>query len=342
MEVIIGIDIGGSLVRVGATDIEGKLLALREAPIEARQGPEAGLKRIAGLIESLLKDEGMAATPEKISLMGIGIGCSGPVDPERGVVNNPYTLPTWENVPLGPWLEQHFQVPTRLENDADVAALGEYWQGAGKGVKRLYAVTVGTGIGTAMILNGQIYRGLDGCHPEGGHQVIDPRSGVICYCRVEGCWESLASGSAIARMAREAVEASQVLDGESIHEFTRMKASELRASCLQKEELESLDARRVVEAALQGDPLARKVIEKAAFYLSLGVLNVVLLFTPDMIVLSGGVMENVMLFMPTLEETMQRHNLMVPADRVVIRQAELGSHAGVYGAAYTILQRLTL
>jgi len=193
-----------------------------------------------------------------------------------------------------------------------------------------------------MILNGHIYRGMDGCHPEGGHQVIDPRSGVICYCRVEGCWESLASGSAIARMAREAVEASQVLGEESIDEFTQMKGSELRSSSLQKADLESLDARLVVEAALQGDPLAGKLIEIAAYYLSLGVLNVVLLFTPDMIVFSGGVMDNAELFLPTVQETIKRYNLMVPSDRVVIRQAELGSHAGVYGAAYTILQRLTL
>ena len=342
MEVIIGIDIGGSLVRVGATNVKGKLLALREAPIEARRGPQVGLERIAGLIELLLEDRDIAGAYEKANLLGIGIGCSGPVDPERGVVDNPYTLPTWENVPLGPWLEHRFNVPTRLENDADAAALGEYWQGAGRGVKRLYAVTVGTGIGTAMILDGQIYRGLDGCHPEGGHQVIDPSSGVDCYCLAQGCWESLASGTAIARMAREALDVSMVLDGESIHELTQLNASDLRASSLQEVDLKRIDARLVAEAALQGDLLAQKVIEKAAYYLSLGMLNVVLLFTPDMIVLSGGVMDNAELFMPTLEESIKRHNLMVPADRVAIRQAELGSHAGVYGAAYTILQRLQL
>jgi glucokinase len=134
MDIVIGIDIGGSMVRMGAIDMQSELLALRESPIEARRGPQEGLERIAGLIEELLHDENVEGTTKTISLRGIGIGCTGPVDLVQGVVNNPYTLPTWENVPLRTWLEERFGVPATLENDADMAALGEYWKGAGKGV----------------------------------------------------------------------------------------------------------------------------------------------------------------------------------------------------------------
>lgn len=339
MDIVIGVDIGGSVVRVAAINTQGELLALRESPIEARRGPQAGLERIAGMIEELLRDESVEGAAQTTFLRGIGIGCTGPVDPVQGVVNNPFTLPTWENVPLRTWLEERFSVPARLENDADVAALGEYWKGAGKGVKRLYAVTVGTGIGTSLITDGQIYRGFDGCHPEGGHQVIDP-SGPLCYCGAHGCWESLASGSAIARMAREAVKAVYDLEGEYNNGQTQVEARAMRKSPLRNVDADRIDARFVAEMAQKGDSLAMKVIEKAAYYFSLGVVNVVLLFTPDLIVLSGGVMRSAELFMPALQEAMQRYNIMVPADKVRIRQAQLGSYAGVYGAAYTIVQRL--
>jgi glucokinase len=341
MDIVIGIDIGGTLVRVGAVDTQGKLLALRESPIEARRGPQAGLERIAALIEELLHEEAVAGAAGTTKLLGIGIGCTGPVDPVKGIVNNPYTLPTWENVPLSPWLERRFSVPVRLENDADAAALGEYWQGAGIGVNRLYAITLGTGIGTALITDGKIYRGVDGCHPEGGHHVIDP-SGPSCYCGAHGCWESLASGSAIARLARQAVESTLDLDGDYTDGYSPGPAGAMPDTSISNTEPELINAHLVAEMALKGDPLAMEVMEKAAYHFSLGVVNIVMLFSPEMIVLSGGVMKSAELFLPALREAMQRHSVVVPADKVHIRQAQLGSYAGVYGGAYTILQRLKL
>src|SRR5215212_6266468 len=142
-KVIVGIDLGGTIVRAGAFDSQGKLRVVRETPIEAARGPEFGLSKIQGLVEQVLAESGTA------SLVGIGIGSTGPLDPVRGLINNPFTLPTWENVPILEWMQESFDVPVTLENDADTAALGEYWQGAGQTAKRLYAVTVGTGIGTA-------------------------------------------------------------------------------------------------------------------------------------------------------------------------------------------------
>ena len=336
MDIVIGIDIGGTLVRVAGTDLQGELLGLREAPIEARRGPRAGMEKIARLIEGLLEEQGAADRAEPVNLLGIGVGCTGPVDPVSGIVNNPYTLPTWENVPLRSWLEGHFSVPVRLENDADVAALGEYWKGAGQGFERLYAITVGTGIGTALVIDGEIYRGLNGSHPEGGHQTIDP-AGPQCYCGARGCWESLASGPAIARMAREMVAGYRDPDEAGDRQ---LEPAEIRRSPLLEMDDDRIDARTIARLAENDDPLAVQIIARAAHYFSLGVANIVLLFTPDLVVLSGGVMKSAALFMPTLKEVVMWFDGIVPAGKVQIRQAELGAHAGVYGAAYSILQRL--
>lgn len=309
--IVIGVDLGGTLVRAGAFDGDGNLLTMQEAPIEARRGAQAGLQRIAELVELVWQESGVGG------LAGIGIGCTGPLDVIRGTINNPYTLPGWENVPIVPHLQGRFGVPVTLENDADVAALGEYWCGAGRGIKRLFAVTVGTGIGTALILDGQIYRGLNNAHPDGGHIVIDP-SGPPCYCGANGCWESLCAGPAIAREAQQADLSGSVL------------------LAMANGEREKIDARMVAEAARAGDPPATRIIEKAAHNFSLGIVNVITLFVPEMIVLSGGVMKSADLFLPTLRRVIARHSVMVPATDVRIEPAQLGAYAGLYGAAYTI------
>jgi glucokinase len=294
--IAIGVDLGGTLVRVGAFDLDGQLLGQNEASI-ASIAPDSGL----GLIEQLIQ-----ATFDYVhasSLLGIGIGATGPVDAVRGVINNPYTLKGWSNVPIVERLNKTFNVPVRLENDADVAALGEYWQGAGREAKRLYAVTVGTGVGTSLIVDGKIYRGVDGSHPEGGHQLIDP-NGPKCYCGHRGCWESLISGSAISNLAQES---------------------------------KNMDASTIAEAARAGDPAALSIMQKAARDFSLGIVNIISFFVPDVIVLSGGVMKSADLFLPTLEETLKTPNPMVPFDRVHILPAQLGYYAGLYGGAYIIL-----
>lgn len=306
--IAIGMDIGGTLVRVGAFDSAGNLFSQKEASI-ASTGPARGLR----LIEDLIHE-----TVDSVNapLLGIGIGCTGPLDTIRGLVNNPYTLEGWSNVPILERLRNTFSVPVILENDADAAALGEYWQGAGRSAKRLYAVTVGTGVGTALIVDGEIYRGVDGSHPEGGHQLIDP-NGPECYCGYRGCWESLISGTAITKIARSVMSEEQLLAlGGSDH----------------------LNARTIADAARAGDPAAGEVMQKAARDFSLGMINVITFFVPDIIVLSGGVMKSADLFLPTLERTLKTPNPMVPFDRVQILPAKLGYYAGLYGGAYMILR----
>lgn len=295
-KIAIGVDLGGTHVRAGAFDEQGQLLGQAEAGI-ASIGPDDGLGIIEQLIQSILESVNAS------TLLGIGIGSTGPLDPLRGTINNPYTLAGWSDVPIVKRLNQVFRVPVRLENDADGAALGEYWQGAGRGAKRLYAVTVGTGVGTALIVDGKIYRGVDGSHPEGGHQLIDP-NGPECYCGHRGCWESLISGPAIANAGRDIL---------------------------------NMDAASIAEAARRGDKSALAIMKKAARDFSLGIVNIISFFVPDVLVLSGGVMKSADLFLPTLEQTLKTPNPMVPFESVRILPAQLGYYAGLYGGAYMIL-----
>ena len=318
--ILIGVDLGATMVRAGAFTPAGEMLAVDQTEIQARRGPKIGFERICDLIVRLLQ----ALPTSERQLLGVGVGSTGPVDALTGVIVNPGTLPGWENVPLVAWLEQRFDAPAFLDNDAAVAALGEYWMGAGRGVSRLYAVTLGTGIGTSCVIDGQTYRGAGGFHPEGGHQIIDP-DGPLCYCGAHGCWESLASGTAIARAARQAA-LKQPGSGFAV----RVAGN-----------LERIDARLVAEAALQGDPLARAVIGRAAEYFAMGLFNLLMLFFPDVIVLSGGVMHSSELFMPAIQRMLHSAIPYLPTAQVDIRLAQLGYYAGIYGAAYAILNRIS-
>ncbi len=306
--IAIGMDIGGTHVRVGAFDSDGQILGQQEAGITSI-GPDNGLRLIEQLIHQLLDSINSPA------LLGIGIGCTGPLDTVRGLVNNPYTLEGWNNVPIVERLTQTFNVPVRLENDADAAALGEYWRGAGRDAKRLYAVTVGTGVGTSLIVDGKVYRGVDGSHPEGGHQLIDP-NGPECYCGYRGCWESLISGTAITSAAQRVMNQEQLAALGNI---------------------DQINARVIADAARAGHPAASAIMQQVARDFSLGIINIISFFVPDVIVLSGGVMKSVDLFLPKLEETLKTPNPMVPFVRVHILPAQLGYYAGLYGGAYMIV-----
>jgi glucokinase len=318
--ILIGVDLGATMVRAGAFTRQGERLAVDQVEIEARRGPEQGFQKICSLVQNLLSK----TVQPGAQLLGVGVGSTGPVDALTGVIVNPGTLPGWEGVPLVAWLEKYFSVPAFLDNDAAVAALGEYWMGAGRGIARLYAVTLGTGIGTSCVIDGQTYRGAGGFHPEGGHQVIDPH-GPLCYCGAHGCWESLASGTAIAHEARKALGS---------HPDSLLQS-------MSGGDLKQIDARMVAEAALQGDPLARGVVGRAAEYFALGLFNLLMLFFPQVIVLSGGVMHSSELFMPAIGRAVQNATPYLPTQQVDIRLAQLGYYAGIYGAAYAILRRIS-
>jgi glucokinase len=314
-DLFVGVDLGGTLVRAGLVNGQGHLLEWQSMPIEARQGPQAGLERIHGLIDCLV------AKTDRGSLKAIGIGSTGPLDRERGTIQNPYTLPGWEDVPVANRLSQAFDVPVALENDADAAALGEFWLGAGRSVDRLYMVTIGTGVGTSFVERGAVYRGIQGAHPEGGHLVLQP-GGPLCYCGARGCMESLVAGPSIMRRARELA--------------AKLPHSQLYA--MAGGDLEIVDAPLLMHAARAGDAGSLGLVDQIAAEIAQGLLNIAVLFLPNVIALGGGVFENLDLFQPAVRAAFQSAAAIGPVDKVKLVPAHLGKRAGVYGAAYAAIQ----
>ena len=210
----VGIDIGGTKTAVATVNGTGDIVREATIPTESERGFASGISRITETIARVLEESGWSA-PE---LQGIGIGCAGPVDPVRGTILNPYTLPGWMNADIVTPLREAFGCPVVLENDADMALLGECRAGAGRGFDPVVMLTFGTGIGGAALVKGAILRGVAGEHPELGHVPVDPR-GPRCYCGTNGCFESLASGSALAARGnvKEAVSAMGAATWTIVH-----------------------------------------------------------------------------------------------------------------------------
>jgi glucokinase len=298
MTAIGAIDIGGTKIAVGIVDEHGHLLFQVETPSKAAKNYSDGLRLITDMLREATRTTGLA-------IEGIGIGATGPVDPFTGRFGDLDFLPQWSGESLVDDLERDFRVPVALENDADAAALAEAGWGAGRTKSRSIYVTVGTGIGGGIILDGQLYRGVDGAHPEIGHQVIDT-AGPPCSCGLNGCWESLAAGPAMVRWMESQPERS---------------------------DHGALTAKRICELAYAGDKLALRAIARETFYLGIGLANLVNLFTPDAVILSGSVMKSASLFLDGIRKVMRQGCRFVPLEKAEVKLASLGEDANLIGAA---------
>ncbi len=293
------VDIGGTKIAVGAVRDDGLVLHRSQCPTD----PERGFSDAMHRIRAMLRDAVSACGP----LDGIGVASPGPLNPVTGEIGDVGTLPGWERCNLVADLEAEFGVSVAVENDADAAALAEW--SAMRHVRRFIFITVSTGIGGGIVLDGQLYRGVGGAHPELGHQIIDP-SGPPCYCKAHGCWESLASGSAMAAWMREASPAAA-----------------------------PLSAAAICALAARGDTLALQAVKREAYYLGLGLANLVTLFAPETIVLGGGVMKSSRLFLREATQVVLELCTQVPAEQTSIALASLGPDAGLKGAALAWLYR---
>jgi glucokinase len=304
---VLAIDIGGTKLAAGVVDAAGAILVRGEVPTVAAEGPEQVLKRIVGLGKDLL------GRPEisPHAIRRIGVGCAGPVDRLAGLVFNPPNLPGWTRVALADLLRQAFSLPVILENDANAAALGEFRYGAGRGARSLVYLTVSTGIGGGIILDGKIWHGLKDAAGEIGHMTLAP-DGPLCGCGNRGCLEAIASGPSIARRAREAVASRRP---------TRLR------------EISNLTAADVVSLAREGDEVACEVWGETVRYLGLGVAAAITILAPERVVIGGGVTEaGEFLFEPLRREVRDRVKL-VPMESVPILPAALGRDVGILGAA---------
>lgn len=293
------VDIGGTKIAVGMVDDRGKVLSRMEAPTDPNRYSD-GIE----LIAHMLRKTAQRAEGE---ISGIGIGSTGPVEPMRGEFGDVDFLPGWRGKSPVKDLAQVFQVQVALENDADAAALAEAGWGAGRDRSRLIYVTVGTGIGGGIVLDGKLYRGVDGAHPEIGHHVIDPM-GPKCTCGFRGCWESLAAGPAMAAWLQHNAPADYP-------------------------HREGITAQRICELAREEDVLAMQAVDTEAYYLGLGLANLINFFVPDAIVLSGSVMKSADLLMDRMRTLIRSGCRFVPAEKTELMLASLGDDTNLIGAA---------
>lgn len=294
------IDIGGTKTAVGLVNSEGKLLTRLESATHADGPYESALERIAGMLRTAVERTGEP-------LEGIGIGSTGPVDPLSGAFGNVNFFPHWEGKNPVKDLERRFGVSVAMENDADAAALGEAAWGSGKHKSRLIYVTVGTGIGAGIILDGKIYRGVKHAHPEIGHHAIDVSAGTSCTCGLSGCWESLAAGPAMVTWISNNAPRDYAHRGE-------------------------ISAKEICELARDNDEWARSAVDREAKYLGLGLANLVTLFAPDAIVLGGSLMKSADLFLSTIRDVVAKSCGLVPHMQTEIVLASLGEDANLIGA----------
>ncbi|MGA8455793.1 MAG: ROK family protein [Streptosporangiaceae bacterium] len=290
----VGVDLGGTNVRAAQVDEAGSVGSVLTEPLD----PGRSTRPFAQLIDmtaSLI--EKAAGDPP----VGIGVGATGPVDPVRGVISNPDTLPGAYQGAVTQVLAEAFGVPVWLANDADAAALGEAWTGAGVEVGVLACLTIGTGIGVGVISGGQIFRGAAGSHPEAGHHVVDP-GGPACYCGALGCVESVASGAAV---LREALSTGTLAEGASAAD---------------------------VFAAADRIPALGRIVDRARAALCTAVLNLVAMHAPDLVVLTGNGHGDLPALVEQARQQLRGYRFAPPG--VQVRESALGGLAGCVGAAH--------
>ncbi len=304
---ILGIDIGGTKSAVVLGTPAGDITARAEMPTVSQDGPDAILTRLADLAHKLVADNG--ADPK--ALAGIGISCGGPLDTKSGLVYDPPNLPGWTAIPVRKRFEDAFPgVTVILENDANATALAEWHWGAGRGTTNMVFLTMGTGIGGGLILDGRLYRGTNDLAGEVGHQVI-MRDGPLCGCGKRGCLEALASGPSIARLAQESLLYGR---GKRLIEIAGGKPA-------------LITAKHVVEAAKEGDAFSRKILAEVGGYMGLGLSNIIQILNPERIVLGTIAVHAGDLVLESVRKTVEEYAWERARAVCQIVPAELGDRA---------------
>jgi len=316
---IIGVDLGGTNIVVGAMSADGKHhFAMRSIPTSAELGAEGVADRIVGLIEGVVLDTIAETNSSRRDVLGVGVGAPGPLDREKGLVVVAPNL-GWRNFPLRDRISERLRLPVTLDNDANCATVGEWWQGAARGGTNVVGMTIGTGIGGGLIIGGKLFHGASDVAGEIGHTTID-LNGRHCKCGNYGCLEAYASGPAIATRAREVL--------------VREETASLLPSMVGNK-LESITAETVYKAAQQGDAVASEIVRDTARYLGAGIANLLNILNADVVVVAGGVTQaGDALFVPLRAEVRRRaFRPAVDATRIVA--GELPGTAGVVGAVAT-------
>ncbi|WP_425281220.1 ROK family protein [Paenibacillus cellulositrophicus] len=308
-KMIVGVDLGGTKIATGLLDASGRMLA-------RSQKATAGLKSSEEVIQAIV--DTITEVSGEHEIAGVGLASPGAVDTGRGIIRNGVNLPGWNGISLQAELEKRLQVPAKLINDANAAAWGEYVYGAGRGAQSMVYVTLSTGIGSGLVLDGKLYLGTSSFAGELGHTVVDP-NGALCGCGQRGCWETYASGTAIARQASEAAAAA----AEGMTQMT----------VLAEAEGVPLSAKHVFQAAAMNDKLAQETLEQVIHYTGLGLMNIIHSFNPDCIVIGGGVSRAGAAFFEPLRGKTGELVMEPYRGTYAIKPAELKDDVGIIGAA---------
>jgi glucokinase len=300
------LDIGGTKIAVGLARPEGEVLLLRRFPTPLSSGPRRILDAAMDELDRMLAETGAR-------LRSIGVGCGGPLDRERGLILSPPNLPGWDEVPVVRLLEERLGVPALLDNDANAAALGEHEYGAARGLRNFVYVTISTGIGAGVIIDGRVLHGVGDGAGEVGHILVAP-DGPPCGCGSRGCLEAVCSGTSIARRAAERLNVDA-------------RPSLLREAFTAK----NLTARAVAEAAERGDAVAREVWDETCFYLARGISNFITVLAPEAVILGGGVATAGEQLLAPVQRQVRETVKILPIERVQIVQAALAGDSGIYG-----------
>lgn len=312
----IGIDVGGTNVKIALVDKSGKIIYSNSVPTYAKMGYEYTVNNIKQAIKDLMKETNTTAK----DIDGIGFDFPGQVDYKTGVVKLAPNIPGWVNVPIAQMIEEEFHIPTRIDNDVRCAALGEMKFGAGQGCENFVCITVGTGIGSGLVVNGQLVRGASNAAGEIGHIKLQMKDGLICGCGDTGCLEAYASGPSIVAMAQDYIK------GGKSTKFREMAAAEGG----------EITPYMVAKAAEAGDPVAKKIFAIVGEYIGIGLTSVINLLNPEKVIIGGGVAEAGDLLLDPIRKTIKERAMVVAGSAVEIVPAQLGNSAGVIGASMLI------
>jgi glucokinase len=315
----IGVDIGGTKIAAGLVDARGTILCKTRAPMPGQAGAEEAFAAVRGAVDAVLSSQPDSGVRPAF----IGVSCPGPLDPRRGIVINPPNLPCWRDFPLAERIAAAWSLPAVIDNDANAAALAEavWGAGAGAGFSSVFYATLGTGIGTGLVLDRRIYHGRTGAAAEGGHLSIDYR-GPLCACGKRGCIEALASGPALAARAR-----ARLADSTEVSKIADLAAGDPAA----------VTGERIAEAYRQGDPLAAALLEETADYLAIWLGNVIDMIEPDVIIFGGGMGELMAGWFDRIREQLPSWSINSRCREIPLLPARYREDSGIAGAAAVCL-----
>ena len=309
----LGIDLGGTTIKAGLVNEQYQIIDHAVCDTKRERLPSEILRDMAMLCQELIERNGLTEN----DIRSIGIGCPGKASPRDGIIYTTSNLTNFDNVNVREEIQRYLNVDVYVENDANCAAYGEVLHGAAKGEKNVVVVTLGTGVGGGIILDGSIYRGNFFGAGEIGHQVIKMDEESACGCGRKGCWEQYASVTALIKFAKEAAQ--------------RVPESELNSIC---NPIDNLNAKMIFEAAQNGDQTAKDVLDQFFRYVAVGVANLVNCIEPDMIVLGGGISAQKEHLSEPVIKYVQEEMYGGMALKSTIKTATLGNDAGIIGAAF--------